>query len=184
MEPGKVIAANLNELRAERGLTLGQLSQLSGISKAMLAEMEKGGSNPTVNTLLKIANGLNVPYTRLLEEPQREAMLVRRDEAVTQSEETRQYRIHCYFKTAPGRNFEVFLGELDGEYAYDSVGHPAGAQEYLYVISGQLQLRTDGGCYTLGKGDALMFASSIRHTYANLRKQTAQFLIINYYPQG
>ena len=60
MEAGRVIAENLRTLRAERNLTLGQLSRISGISKAMLAEIEKGGSNPTINTLLKIANGLNV----------------------------------------------------------------------------------------------------------------------------
>ena len=53
--------------RAERNLTLGQLSQVSGVSKAMLSDIEKGGSNPTINTIWKIANGLNVPYTRLME---------------------------------------------------------------------------------------------------------------------
>ncbi|MFQ9703991.1 MAG: helix-turn-helix domain-containing protein [Enterocloster clostridioformis] len=34
----------------------------------MLSDIEKGNSNPTINTLWKIANGLNVPYTRLMEE--------------------------------------------------------------------------------------------------------------------
>ena len=48
MELGKIIALNLKELRTERNLTLGQLSKLSGISKAMLSDIEKGGSNPTI----------------------------------------------------------------------------------------------------------------------------------------
>ena len=55
MELGKIIAINLNELRTERNLTLGQLSKISGISKAMLSDIEKGNSNPTINTLWKIA---------------------------------------------------------------------------------------------------------------------------------
>lgn len=67
MDLGKIIAFNLNKLRTERSLTLGQLAKLSGISKAILSDIEKGGSNPTINTIWKIANGLNVPYTRLME---------------------------------------------------------------------------------------------------------------------
>ena len=61
MDLGKIIAFNLKELRTERNLTLGQLSKITGLSKAMLADMEKGGSNPTINTIWKIAKGLNVP---------------------------------------------------------------------------------------------------------------------------
>lgn len=55
MELGKVIAINLKQLRTERNLTLGQLSKISGISKAMLSDIEKGNSNPTINTIWKIA---------------------------------------------------------------------------------------------------------------------------------
>ena len=40
---------------------------MSKISKAMLSDIEKGNSNPTINTIWKIANGLNVPYTKLME---------------------------------------------------------------------------------------------------------------------
>ena len=61
MDLGQQIGANLKQLRTERGLTLGQLSSLAGISKAMLSELEKGNANPTINTLWKIANGLKVP---------------------------------------------------------------------------------------------------------------------------
>ena len=80
MELGEIIAYNLKELRTERNLTLGQLSRRSGISKAMLSEIEKGGSNPTINTLWKIANGLHVPYTRLMNSIEREITVVRKSE--------------------------------------------------------------------------------------------------------
>ena len=53
MDWGKRIGANLKQLRTERNLTLGQLSGLAGISKAMLSEMEKGMGNPTINTNLE-----------------------------------------------------------------------------------------------------------------------------------
>lgn len=53
MELGTVIAINLKELGTERNLTLGQLSKISGVSKAMLSDIEKGDSNPTINTILQ-----------------------------------------------------------------------------------------------------------------------------------
>lgn len=46
MDLGKIIAFNLNKLRTERSLTLGQLAKLSGISKAILSDIEKGGQQP------------------------------------------------------------------------------------------------------------------------------------------
>ena len=108
MDLGKIIAFNLNKLRTERSLTLGQLAKLSGISKAILSDIEKGGSNPTINTIWKIANGLNVPYTRLMEVKEPDGTVVRRSDTAEQSDETGVYRVHCYFSTAPDRNFELF----------------------------------------------------------------------------
>lgn len=108
MDLGKIIAFNLNKLRTERSLTLGQLAKLSGISKAILSDIEKGGSNPTINTIWKIANGLNVPYTRLMEVKEPDGTVVRRSDTAEQSDETGVYRVHCYFSTAPERNFELF----------------------------------------------------------------------------
>ncbi|HEK9068094.1 TPA: helix-turn-helix transcriptional regulator, partial [Clostridioides difficile] len=51
MSINTVIAKNLNRLRNERNLSLGQLAELSGVSKVMLSQIEKGDSNPTVNTI-------------------------------------------------------------------------------------------------------------------------------------
>ena len=58
-----IISANLKKLRTDGNLSLGQLSELSGVSKVMLSQIEKGESNPTINTIWKIANGLQVTYT-------------------------------------------------------------------------------------------------------------------------
>ena len=101
MELGKIIAVNLKELRRERNLTLGQLSKMSGISKAMLSDIEKGDSNPTINTIWKIAGGLNVPYTKLIDGIEKETTVVRRSEATMQTGETDGYRVYCYFRSTP-----------------------------------------------------------------------------------
>lgn len=182
MELGAIIAINLKELRTERNLTLGQLSNVSGISKAMLSDMEKGNSNPTINTIWKIANGLNVPYTRLMEGIEDKATLVRKSEAVEQTGESNHYRVYCYYKSTPVRNFELFYVELDGNSFNASIGHSNKAQEYIFVMQGELILQTFSGNYTLNAGDSLAFDSSKDHTYRNQQNQKASFVVINYYP--
>lgn len=182
MELGKIIAINLKELRTERNLTLGQLSKISGISKAMLSDIEKGGSNPTINTIWKIANGLNVPYTKLMEGIEKEATIIRKSETVAQNGETEHYRVYCYFRNTPVRNFELFYVELDANSSNASIGHSEKAQEYLYIIQGELVLHTETGDYTLNEGDSLTFDSSIGHTYINENHTLLTFICINYYP--
>lgn len=182
MDLGKIIAINLKELRTERNLTLGQLSKMSKISKAMLSDIEKGSSNPTINTIWKIANGLNVPYTKLMEGIEKEATVVRKSETVAQSGETENYRVYCYFKSTPVRNFELFYVELDAHSSNASIGHSEKAQEYVYIIQGELVLRTETGDYALNEGDSLVFDSSLKHTYINQQDILLAFMVINYYP--
>lgn len=182
MELGKIIAINLKRLRNDRNLTLGQLSKISGISKAMLSDIEKGGGNPTINTIWKIANGLNVPYTKLLDQVENEATVIRKSEPVMQTDETEHYRAYCYFRSTPVRNFELFYVELDAQSSNASIGHSKKAEEYIYVIQGELVIHTESSDYALNEGDSLMFDSSIGHTYINRQNRLATFIVVNFYP--
>ena len=179
---GRIIAMNLKQLRTERSLTLGQLAKESGVSKAILSDMEKGESNPTINTIIKVSKGLNVPYSRLMEGVEPESTLVRQQETVMQANENHHYRIFCYFTTSPKRNFELFRVELVPNSSNVSIAHPPKSQEYLYVLEGELTLETEAASYTLHPGDSLGFASSVPHTYHNRQPEQAVFLCINYHP--
>ena len=75
MQTGEIIAANLKRIRGERNLSLGQLAKMSGVSKALLYLMEDGDSNPTIDTLLKIAKALHLSYANLLELPEAQVIL-------------------------------------------------------------------------------------------------------------
>lgn len=182
MDLGKIIALNLKKLRTERNLSLGQLATQAGISKTMLSDIEKGNSNPTINTIWKIANGLKVPYTKLIDDVENETTVVHRKETIEQSGETNSYRVYCYFTTTPTRNFELFYCELDEHSSNKSIGHSDKSTEYIYVIQGELILDTENDEFILHDGDSLAFDSSISHTYINKQDQLATFIVINYYP--
>lgn len=51
-----IIGSNLANIRKERGLSLDQFANLTGVSKSMLSQIENGQKTPTVTVMWKIAN--------------------------------------------------------------------------------------------------------------------------------
>jgi len=182
MDITEVVGHNLKRLRTERNLSLGQLAELSDVSKVMLSQIEKGETNPTINTIWKIANGLKVPYTALLEQPKREAAVVKKSEIDMQSDENGHYRVYCYYENTPVRNFELFQIELDAGHSYTSTGHSEKLQEYILVLEGELTLTVDGKTHVLQPDEAISFAASGHHTYTASGDKTLKAVVINFYP--
>lgn len=61
----RFLSTTLKQLRQQRGWSLSRLAEATGVSKAMLGQIERNESSPTVATLWKIATGLNVPFHNL-----------------------------------------------------------------------------------------------------------------------
>lgn len=66
MDAAQYLASTLKNLRHTRGLSLSQTAEKTGVSKAMLGQIERNESSPTVATLWKIATGFNVPFSLFL----------------------------------------------------------------------------------------------------------------------
>lgn len=181
MNINKIIANNLKRFREERNLSISQLAELSGVSKVMLSQIEKGEANPTVNTVWKIAGGLNIPYSALFERQGNRIEVVTRDKTVAQSADGGQYKMYCYFASNPSRSFEWFQTELEAGCSHTSMGHPAKSMEYVMLLCGQLEITVEGNRYILSMGDAIEFTADNEHTYKNTGSSTAVALVMNYY---
>lgn len=177
-----IIAENLKRLRNERNLSLGQLSELSTLSKVIISQIEKGETNPTINTIWKIAAALNVPYTSLLEQQQQNAYVIKKSDIVSQLTDDEHYRLYCYYSNTPHRNFELFQMELDEGYRYTSVGHLEKSEEYVMVLEGQLTLEVNNETFILCANDTITFTASAKHTYFNSGAGILKATIINFHP--
>lgn len=182
MNLSSIIAENLKRLRLERNLSLGQLAQLSNVSKVMLSQIEKGATNPTINTIWKIAKGLSVPYTLLIDEHESQTSVLKKSETKEQITEDGKYRVYCYYGDTPHRNFELFLLELDLGSKYISIGHTEKSEEYITVIEGELLLSTNNKDYLVKKEDSICFSSANPHTYKSCGKDTLKAIVVNFYP--
>jgi len=182
LELNLIIAENLKRLRNERNLSLGQLSELCAISKVMLSQIEKGNTNPTINTIWKIAGGLNVPYTSLLEKQEQETVYIKKIDLPVQNSAEENYKLYCYYQNTPRRNFELFQMELKENSSYTSIGHSEKSSEYIMVIKGELELQIEGETFILKEDDSLNFNASAKHIYSNKHNFPVKAIIINFYP--
>ena len=182
MNNNQIIGNNLKRIREERGLSVSQAADVCGVSKVILSQIERGDSNPTLNTIWKIAAGLQVHYTELLDLKENFS-IVRKNEAYLQEEEDGAYRVISYFKNPMDRSFDFFVMELAPESHHASDGHPGATYESIIVESGRLSVETTGETVELQEGDAFCFRAASPHTYINRNaggKTARCTLVINY----
>ena len=169
-----VIANNLAQIRHQKKLSLDKLSALSGVSKAMLGQIERAESNPTVNTLWKIASGLHVPFNRLITTNKPKAELVRLSEVESISDSDGM-TIFPQFSLNQEKNLEIFLIMLAPRGCHISDPHDINSEEYVLLIDGELEIEIGEQKYHLHPGDAIYFQSDQLHAYRNLTDEIVRF---------
>lgn len=100
-----IIAENLKRFRDERKLSLDNVSKLSGVSKSMLGQIERGEANPTVSTVWKIANGLKISFTELMIKAEPNIEIVYKSEVQPLVEDNNRVRIFPVFSFDSIRRF-------------------------------------------------------------------------------
>lgn len=184
MEPIHVqIGRNLQRLRKQRGLSLDKLAELTGVSKGMLAQIERGESSPTVTTLWKIAAGLNLTFSALIEPEPPTVTVVPRVATSPVVEEGGGYRVYPVFPFDRATRLEVYRVEMDPGVIHASEPHPAGVEEYLLIAEGELSVDVDGCTYTLRAGDALRMVADRPHTYRCGDRPTRVHMLLVYPPR-
>lgn len=176
------IGKNLKNARLKRELSLDKLAQLTNISKAMLGQIERGESSPTLNTLWKLATGLKTSFSALLSgQAAQQDQLVRLHEAQVLEEEGGLMKIYPQFIFDHIRGFEVFRIELAPGCVHHSEPHDAGVEEYVFVAEGELTIQIADKTYTLQPGDALRYFADKQHSYGNFSDKPAAFQHTIYY---
>ena len=181
MELNWIIAHNLKRLREERRLSLDKTADITGVSKSMLGQIERGESNPTVTTIKKISTGLKVSVTSLISPPGSEAIVVRGAEIEPLVEEEVGYRVYPVFPFEDGRDFEIYSAEFDPGCLIHAVAHSEKTEEFVTVFEGEMTVLINENRYTAGKGDSIRFRADKPHVYQNTGIGMAYVSMILYY---
>jgi transcriptional regulator with XRE-family HTH domain len=177
------LANNLKSIREDRNLSLEKLSEMTGVSKSMLRQVEIGQSNPTIATIWKIANGLSIPFTALLLDQVHEVTLRDFKEVDPFAGETEGYRLYPLLTFSPERPFETYYVEMDPGITLDADPHQGNAKEHIFLIAGQLEITVAGDRYTVNAEQQLSFQAGCVHRYHNTGKEmAAAMMLISYLP--
>lgn len=181
---GAAVAANLRRLRGEHNLTLEQLSEASGVSRAMLNQIETGKSVPTIATLWKVAAGLHVPFQQLIQVDAgpKSVVLRRRDAKVLfNADGSFSSRALFPFDGAPRQSefYELVLAPGGIERA---APHARGTIEQIILVRGHAAVEVEGLSHELAERDAISFQADVPHAYVNLdaRREALLYLVMNY----
>lgn len=175
------IGMQLKKIRKERSLSLDDVAKATDVSKAQLAQIEKGESNPTVSTLWKIAAGLKISFSSLLQPPKTLFQKYSVDPSTYVSEENGKYRVYSIIPYDPERGWEFYKIEMDPGVIHKSDPHTDGVEETLTVIQGQVVVQCDEMKEILKEGETIVFSANQPHQYENPTDQvTVLHLIIQY----
>ena len=173
------ISENLRQIRKEKKLSLDSMAEQTGVSKSMLGQIERGESSPTVATLWKIATGLHISFTALLEGRQTETQLIRRDEVSPLLSDEGRFRLFPFFPYDAERRFEMLSIELEPGTRSESVPHEDGTEEFVLVFEGALRLTVDGVEYVVeAEGFAILPISPIFMNVTARRRQKSVWSFI------
>jgi len=186
METPPMIGKNIQKLRNARNLTLNVLSERSGVSKAMLSQIESNKVNPTIATVWKIAKGLGVDLPDLLDSdgPPKRKFVVNRSEAIkTLDTAEHGVTIKVFSPLEMVGDLEIYMLIFDPKSSLPSDPHFPGTEEFLTIIKGSVTVTAGGNSTELHKGDFLAYHADIAHSITNSGASNAVLhMVVRYAP--
>lgn len=175
------VGRNLQRIRKQRGLSLERAADLTGVSKGMLHQIERGETQPTVTTLWKIATGLNISFSSLLKDDEAAVFIVSQKEVPDAIEDHGRCQVYLLFPFDPQTRIEIFSITLSPGCSYVSSPHKEGVQEYITVVSGVFSLQIHDDIYTLPTGHAIRFVANVQHRYINSTDLNVTIQVVMHY---
>jgi transcriptional regulator with XRE-family HTH domain len=170
------VAAWIRAYRLRRNLTLAQLSELSGVSIGHLSRLENGSRTPTVRLLLQLARALGVSIGELVGETSEQSIV-----HVSRSVDRRTIEADDTSLQSLSDPSLRALQAVELSLHPGRVGEPAthAGEEWIYVLSGAIELDLNGSVCTLCADDAVHFRADVPHSLRNPHEQGAKVLIVN-----
>lgn len=177
-----IVAKNIKQLREENKLSLDALAKQSGVSKSMLAQIERGEGNPTLSTLWKISNGMKVPFDALTVRPKAPYEIVKLSELQPLLEDEGKVKNYSLFPDDENRRFAVYYLELEPGSYWKSESHLKGTTEFITIFSGRMEIRTEEKSFLVEAGESIRFKADTVHSYRNISEDTTILHMILFNP--
>ena len=173
------LARNLRRLRGERGLTLDELARQAGISRSMLIQVEQKRVNPTLATLVRLAQALDVGLTELVElGSQRRVRVISREDVAELWTSPDGGSGRLLVGSDQLDHIEFWDWRLEPGDVHEAEAHVPGTAEILHVLEGDLTLEVDGESHAAATGESVVFSADADHSYGNNGKRPLHVIMI------
>jgi transcriptional regulator with XRE-family HTH domain len=183
---GLKIGRVVRELRHKKQITVQDLAAKTGISKSVIAEIESGDVVPPVATLLKLAKVFNVGMASFFEEEAagvkisvtRSGERIRIKRRPHHHEGELDYIYESLETHKSDKHMEPLFVEFQPLDTGDMVFTNHEGEEFLFVLEGRLEFRTDDRVEILEPGDTIYFESDINHSFRSLDEKPAKAIAV------
>jgi transcriptional regulator with XRE-family HTH domain len=175
------IGARIRFFRKQRNMTLDHLSGLSNLTKSFVSKIERGISVPSISTAMKLAESFNITVGQLLGEDNHEGAI-----SIVRKSERRSF---MRAGSSSGYDYEMLAGpkqfksmepyimkpplKFQDKRLFEHVG-----EEFMFVLSGSIEVELSGKNFRLNSGDVLYFDSHLPHRTRSLGNKYAKVLVV------
>ena len=178
------IGKNVKRQRLNQKMSLDNLAVASGVSKAMLSQIESAKVNPTIATMWKIAHALKVDFNFLLKgkgEAIRKFEVNRHEDLTTLDTDEEGVHINVLSPISLAEDLELYILTFNPGSILSSSPHYPDTEEVLTVLEGEVEVFAGKNSTVLKKGDVLIYQCDINHSIRNLsQKESKIYLVVRF----
>jgi transcriptional regulator with XRE-family HTH domain len=180
---GSDLAARVRALRTQRGWSLKGMSDLCGVSRSMLSQIERGEANPTVAVALAIATAFNISLDELVAPDQHSPLeVIHADDPHYVYRSDDACRIRTLSPLNSQRQLEFYEITLQPDGALRSAAHFTGTREHLTVQRGRVRVEAGRHASDLRAGDSIAYPADVPHAIVNIGRRPASVYLIDTVP--
>ena len=180
----EAIGERIKTIREEKGLSLEDLSKMTGFAVELLSNIEASKVQPQLGTIIKLSKALDSAFSRLVSGVgDKLYSITRKNEQKIVSRSTSQKgkkQVYTYKSLAPevkGRHMEALIVQLEENPDQEMSVHAG--EEFIYVLDGTAVLKIGHDCYDLESGDSAYYLSTTPHLIAS-KSEKATILAVLY----
>lgn len=182
-----MLGERIRNVRKAKGLKLGDLAEITELSSSYISQLERGLIEPSLTSLRKISNALNIPIYLLMDDVSKENPIVKKDERVKMffPNSSVSYELMTSVENGEKNGSKMLAAkfslrprtsEADGYSIHE-------AEEILVLVKGELEVTLGQDTYDLKPGDTLYILANIPHKITNISETFAEGYYIVSPPQ-
>ncbi|ADB19031.1 transcriptional regulator, XRE family [Pirellula staleyi DSM 6068] len=180
----QLVCDRVRSMRKAKGWTLEQLASLSGVSRSMLSEIERGSANPTLGVAFRIAQAFGMTLGDLVdspEPPKPRIDVIRSDDRSFMFRDDSDCRIRTLSPLHLEKDVEFYELTLRTGGKLESQPHFEGTREFLTVEKGVVRLTAGSETSELKQGDSAHYPADVPHEIRNIGRGEAVVFLVDIY---